>query len=142
MCLSSNNNAIIVSGSFDDTVKVRHVASATCTATLTGHESCVKGVSISAGKHSIVSGSNDKTVRIWDVPSGTCIMTLPHWGYVNCVSISSDEAFIVTGCEDTEDALCLWLLPDSEHRASFAMGPVWRYRPAYNRRIRTLSVFQ
>ena len=61
----------IVSGSFDNTIKVwdaEHGGSALLT--LKGHENYVTSAAFSPDGRSIVSGSFDKTIKIWNTEHG------------------------------------------------------------------------
>ena len=59
----------IVSGSWDQTVRVWDAASGTELACLRGHDSAVNCVSFDREGRRIVSGSWDKMVRVWDAAS-------------------------------------------------------------------------
>jgi WD40 repeat protein len=60
---------VIVSGSWDKTVRVWDRLSGECLQILNGHGSWVSSVALSGDV--IVSGSDDNTVRVWDSTSGT-----------------------------------------------------------------------
>jgi WD40 repeat protein len=66
----SQDGARIVSGSYDDTVRVWDAASGQELLTLRGHEGPVRAVGFSREGARIVSGSYDQTVRVWDASSG------------------------------------------------------------------------
>ena len=59
----------IVSGSFDNTLKVWDAQTGQETLTLKGHSDTVWSVSFSPDGKWIVSGSDDKTIKIWDISS-------------------------------------------------------------------------
>ena len=62
----SPDGARIVSGSFDETVRVWDSATGECTATLEGHTGWVMSVAFSPDGTGIMSGSRDETLRVWD----------------------------------------------------------------------------
>ena len=64
---------IIVSGSYDETVRVWDGESGDCLRVLKGHEIWVNSVAVSGDGKRIVSGGGDKTIRIWDGESGECL---------------------------------------------------------------------
>ncbi|KAK3316770.1 hypothetical protein B0H66DRAFT_626242 [Apodospora peruviana] len=67
---------LVVSGSWDKTVKIWDVATGACTETWEGHSDSVNSVAFSPDLKLVVSGSGDKTVKIWDVATGDCTETL------------------------------------------------------------------
>ena len=66
----------IVSGSWDNTVRLWNVQSREQIATLEGHYGGVRSVAFSPDGNYIVSGSRDNTVRLWNVQSRDQIATL------------------------------------------------------------------
>ena len=58
----------IVSGSWDDTIKVWDTKTGQLLGTLKGHTDGVNGVAFSPNGTRIVSGGDDKTVKIWTLP--------------------------------------------------------------------------
>jgi WD40 repeat protein len=56
----------------DCTIRLWDVATQTCAAVLSGHESTVYGVAFSPDGRTLLSGSEDKTVRLWDIASRSC----------------------------------------------------------------------
>ena len=59
----------IVSGSWDETLKIWDVKTGQEMLTLKGHSDRVKSVSFSPDGKRIVSGSRDGTVKVWDISS-------------------------------------------------------------------------
>jgi WD40 repeat protein len=94
MCLAILPDERIVSGSFDNTIKVWNTNTGLCDITLTGHSQCVKCIAVVFLKQKsennypdgqnnfrLVSGSLDKTLKVWNVQSGLCERTFkthPH----------------------------------------------------------------
>ena len=89
----------ILTSSLDNTIKLWHVATATCKKTLFGH---VEGVwNIAVDSLRLISGSHDRLVKVWDVESGKCEHTLVgHGGAVTCVGVCEERVF--SGGEDGE----------------------------------------
>ena len=104
----STNGERVVSGSYDETVRVWDTESgeAVCE-TLRGHEDRVTSVAISADGRKVVSGSSDKTVRLWDVQSESKVheVLYEHTYEVTCVAISADGRTAVSGGGKT---ICVW----------------------------------
>jgi hypothetical protein len=73
----------IVSGSYDNTVRVWDAATGDCQQTMKGHTGDVNYVSYSTDGTHIVSGSDDNTVRVWDAATGNCLLPVDdggaHW---------------------------------------------------------------
>ena len=59
----------IVSGSFDNSLKVWDAQTGQETLTLKGHSGSVLSVSFSPDGKRIVSGSSDNTLKVWDIAS-------------------------------------------------------------------------
>jgi len=60
----------VVSGSYDESVRVWDVVSGACCAHLTGHSRwvrCCRWSQVDGGKRWIISGSRDKTLRLWEL---------------------------------------------------------------------------
>ena len=55
----------IVSGSYDNTIKIWDANTGACLQTLTGHSGGVESVAYSPDGTKIISGSWDRTVKIW-----------------------------------------------------------------------------
>ncbi len=72
----SPDGARIVSGSWDNTVRVWDAASGKELLVLRGHERPVCAAGFSPDGARIVSGSDDHTVRVWDAASGKELLVL------------------------------------------------------------------
>ena len=65
----------VVSGSWDNTLRVWNAATGECERTLEGHTGVVRSlVALADGR--VVSGSVDKTLRVWNAATGECERTL------------------------------------------------------------------
>ena len=99
----SPDGRFIVSGSWDNTVKVWEAESGHLLRSLEGHTDRVRAVAVSLDGRFIVSGSSDRTVKVWEAESGRLLRSLEgHTGWVNAVAVavSPDGRFIVSGSED------------------------------------------
>ncbi len=66
----ARNDTLVVSASFDNTVKIWDVESSFELRALTGHTAPVKALAVTQDGLRVASGGNDKKVKIWDVASG------------------------------------------------------------------------
>jgi WD40 repeat protein len=128
----SPDNSTLVTGSFDKTIKIWHLADGTLIRTLTGHSDEVNSVAISPDGKTLVSGSDDKTIKIWHLADGTLIRTLTgHSDSVYSVAMSKDGQTLVSGSRDK--TIKIWQIADgtlirtltghSDSVYSFAISP-------------------
>jgi WD40 repeat protein len=97
----SPDGKYIVSGSYDDTLRIWNAETGKTIRTLQGHTGAVISVAFSPDGKRIVSGSSDKNLRIWDAQTGKVIATLPgHTKAVISVAFSPDGKRIVSGSLD------------------------------------------
>jgi WD40 repeat protein len=100
-CTISPDGAIIVSASYDQTLKVWDARSGGELFTLAGHTASVNGCAISADASTIVSASSDETLKVWDARSGAERFTLRgHSAAVNGCAISADCSTIFSTSAD------------------------------------------
>jgi WD40 repeat protein len=103
----SPDGKTIVSGSFDNTLKLWDAATGRELRTLSGHSDTVCSVAFSPDGRTIVSGSDDGTLKLWDAATGREFRTLSgHSPDVLSVAFSPDGSTIVSGSFD--NTLKLW----------------------------------
>ena len=92
---------LLVSSSFDTTVRVWHAETGACLQMLTGHTHWVWSVAISPDSRLVASGGDDCTAKLWDVETGECLHTLSdHSNWVWAVTFSADGRTLATGSYD------------------------------------------
>jgi WD40 repeat protein len=97
----SPDGRFVVSGSWDETVRVSDATTGTEHHTMHGHEDQVSSVAFSPNGQFIASGSRDNTVRVWDAATGTERHTMHgHNDYVFSVAFSPNGQSIVSGSLD------------------------------------------
>jgi WD40 repeat protein len=94
-CAFSPDGKLIVSASWDRTLKVWEAHTGALLRSLEGHSSSVTGCAFSPDGKLIVSASWDRTLRVWDAQSGECRATFYADGYMDCCVIHGE--MIVAG---------------------------------------------
>jgi WD40 repeat protein len=113
----SPDGKVVVSGSWDETVRLWDAVTGVPLQTLKGHSNTVRSVAFSPDGKVVVSGSWDKTVRLWDAVTGAPLQTLEgHSGSVTSVAFSPDKVmhalFVSNDWVAEEQVNILWLPPD------------------------------
>ncbi|MDB9456192.1 WD40 repeat domain-containing protein, partial [Dolichospermum circinale] len=77
----------VISGSWDNTIKIWDVGTGTQKFTLEGHSDPVNAIAVTPDGKTVISGSWDNTIKIWDVGTGTQKFTLEgHSDPVNAIA--------------------------------------------------------
>ncbi|NJK65980.1 MAG: serine/threonine protein kinase [Microcoleus sp. CSU_2_2] len=106
----SPDGKILVSGSWDKTIKVWELETGELIGTLTGHSDRVNSVAISWDGRMLVSGSSDETIKFWNLHIGDLLCTFPgHSMEVNSVAISPNGQ-IIASCGGSENTIKIWNL--------------------------------
>jgi WD40 repeat protein len=91
----------VISGSWDETVKVWNLETGEELFTLSGHSSYVQAVAVTADGNRVISGSWDKTVKVWNLETEKEEFTLKgHSDSVNVVTVTADGKRIISGSSD------------------------------------------
>lgn len=75
-CAVNRAGNLLVSGSYDESVRVWDVRSAKCLLTIAAHSDPVSSVDFSRDGTMVASASYDGLVRVWERASGRCLKTL------------------------------------------------------------------
>ena len=79
LCVAYNpQSTLVVSGSFDETVRLWNVTRNKCHRVISAHSEAVTGVAFNSDGTMIVSSSYDGSIRLWDTTTGACLKTLMH----------------------------------------------------------------
>eukprot|EP00455_Lapot_gusevi_P012988 TRINITY_DN1625_c0_g2_i1.p1 TRINITY_DN1625_c0_g2~~TRINITY_DN1625_c0_g2_i1.p1 ORF type:complete len:503 (+),score=102.86 TRINITY_DN1625_c0_g2_i1:93-1601(+) len=113
-------NNLLVSGSYDKTIKVWNIRTGNCVNTLRGHTGWVSSLQL-FGNH-IISGSWDSTLKIWslsDDHTGNCRQSLlgNAGDVIHCLKWDVDSGKVATGCRHL--AVQMWDLSRGALVSSF-----------------------
>jgi len=81
----SPDGTSLVSGSYDNTIKLWDMQTGGVVKTFQGHSGGICSVSISPNFTTIASGSDDKTIRLWDIQTGECYRMIQQESSVHSV---------------------------------------------------------
>jgi WD40 repeat protein len=74
----SPDNELLVSGSYDSTIKIWSMPRGLLQTTLTEHANRVTAVAVSPDGQLLATGSFDRTIKLWSLPNGQLLRTLPR----------------------------------------------------------------
>ena len=97
MCLQHDDN-VLITGSYDSTIKVWDIETGEEIRTLVGHTSGIRCLQFDdTGK--LITGSMDNTTRLWNWRTGKCLRTFQsHTGGV--ISVHFDSQYVASGSMD------------------------------------------
>ena len=102
----SHDGELLVSDSWDNTIKIWNRDAGQVLFTLRGHVGAVYSVIFSPDMKHLASGGNDKSIKMWDVKTGNLSRTLTgHDGPISSVVFSSDTHTIISGSDDCTIAI-------------------------------------
>ncbi|KAG1142374.1 hypothetical protein G6F37_011571 [Rhizopus arrhizus] len=104
MCVQfCDGSNIVMTGSYDKTVRIWNLETCELIRTLTGHTRCVRALQFDEAK--LVTGSMDHTLKIWNWQSGKCIRTLEgHTGGI--LSLQFNSRLLASG--STDHSVRIW----------------------------------
>ncbi|KAI9831153.1 MAG: hypothetical protein M1819_005241 [Sarea resinae] len=92
----SCDNKLVVSASWDKTVRRWDLTTGTALNTLYGHTDSVPAVAVSGDGKVVASGSDDNNVRLWDAGTAGAQTLEGHTASVTVVAISHDRKLVVS----------------------------------------------
>ncbi|ORX78397.1 WD40 repeat-like protein [Anaeromyces robustus] len=96
---------VLVSGSYDHTVRIWNISTGESTFVLRGHREKVYSIGYSPELQKAASGSMDFNVRVWSTTTGECLFNLDgHSSLVGLLEISPN--YIISGAADS--TLRIW----------------------------------
>lgn len=103
----SNDGRILVSGGYDEKIRLRDLSSKDAMKVFKGHDGPVMKVALSDDASIMASSSSDRTIRIWDVQSASVryvIRTHP----VKALAFDRSGKLLISGHVATNHTLRLW----------------------------------
>ncbi|MEA5505123.1 WD40 repeat domain-containing protein [Halotia wernerae UHCC 0503] len=92
---------LLVSGSWDQTIKIWHLETGELIRTLKGHTDRVYAIALSPDEQIIASGSADKTIKLWHVQTGELLATFTgHSNIVTALTFTDSGEMLVSGSLD------------------------------------------
>nr|VFJ72030.1 MAG: WD domain-containing protein, G-beta repeat-containing protein [Candidatus Kentron sp. FW] len=124
-CLAfSPDGRRLLTGSYDDTLKLWDVASGKAIRTFRGHSYDVKAVAFSPDGRRALSGSKDNTLKLWNLATGKTIRTFQgHSSYIVSVAFSPDGGWALSGSSD--NTLKLWDVASGQALRTFEGHTNW-----------------
>ncbi|KAI1760092.1 WD40 repeat-like protein [Hypoxylon sp. FL1150] len=92
---------MLVSGSYDNTVRVWRISTGETVHVLQGHTQKVYSVVLDVARNRCISGSMDSFVKIWDLETGTCIHTLEGHSLLVGLLDLRDERLVSAAADST-----------------------------------------
>ncbi len=97
----SSGGRTVLSGSYDNTLKLWDAATGKELRTFSGHTGAVTSVTLSSDGRTALSGSYDNTLKLWDTATGKELRTFTgHTGAVTSVALSADGSAALSGSYD------------------------------------------
>lgn len=116
---SQSNIPMLVTGSYDKTIKLWHTLTGELLQTLEGHNNWVWSVAFSPNGNTLASCSHDRTIILWDCTTGEQLHVLgEHIGPVKSVAFSYDGTTLAS-CSD-DKTIKLWDVLTGNCKQTFA----------------------
>jgi WD40 repeat protein len=97
----SADGKLLISGSWDQTIKVWQLETGKLIRTLKGHRDRVYAIALSPDEQIIASGSADKTIKLWHLETGELLGTFAgHSNIVTALAFTASGEMLVSGSLD------------------------------------------
>jgi WD40 repeat protein len=114
----------VVTGSWDNTIKVWNAQTGKLEQSLAGHERLVNSIAISDGGTNLVSASDDKTLKVWNLQTGELIQTLKgHDDVVNSVALTAEGKTAISASDD--ETIRIWNLETGKSELTLTGHEDW-----------------
>ncbi|MFM2314777.1 MAG: hypothetical protein RLZZ04_4053 [Cyanobacteriota bacterium] len=114
----------VITGSWDNTIRVWNAQTSELEQTLVGHESLVNSIAISDDGTTLVSASDDTTLKVWNLQTGELIQTLKgHNDVVNSVALAPDGKTAISASDD--ETIRIWNLETGKSELTLTGHEDW-----------------
>jgi len=110
---------ILVSGSWDKTVKVWNLSKLKLLTNLSGHTGYINTVTVSPDGSLCASGGKDGTAMLWDLTEGKHLYSLDAGAVINAMCFSPNRYWL---CAATDDSIRIWDLESKSVVADLNKG--------------------
>ncbi len=98
---------MLLSGSWDKTIRIWDIETGQTLQTLTGHSDFVKSLVV-LNSNSLLTASSDKTIRKFDLKTGKTLAILKgHTRGVESLVLDFDKKYLYSGSSDTTIKKCI-----------------------------------
>jgi WD40 repeat protein len=113
-CLSfTPDSSTLVSGSFDQSIKLWQMTDRTLLHELKDHHKGVFALAVSADGQTLASGSWDETIKLWNIATGQLLSNLEgHRTSVRALAASPDNQLLISGSFD--NTMRVWQLASGD----------------------------
>jgi WD40 repeat protein len=87
----------VISGSWDNTLKVWNLETGEEQFTLTGHSKWIRAVAVTPDGKQVISGSYDNTLKVWNLVTGEVLATFTGESPIACCAVAPDGMTVVAG---------------------------------------------
>ena len=129
MCFSPDGRQVI-SGSFDNTVKLWDVSSGTCNHSFNVQTNGFKCLLISPDGKMLLTGSIENALKLWDIERYECIHILKVQSHIKSVCFSPNSRMVLTLCND--GTVNIWAVESGKCIYTFHITPTFITKINYN----------
>ncbi len=114
-------NPIVVSASWDRTIKVWDNTTMTLKHTFVGHKSQINSLDMAPKTSYLASGGKDGLAFIWNLVEGKHLSQTDAGSPINCVLFAPKKYWLILG---TDNGIKVWDLPSKEYIAEIKATPI------------------
>ena len=115
--LISSDNQLLITGSYDKSIKIWELSTGQIIDTLQGHSEAITCLAISNDNKTLISGSRDKTIRFWYLKQKKVVKTFGGWfsGHSQAmISVVIDSKNNVLLSASADNLIKIWDLKQSK----------------------------